>query len=330
MPVSESPSPSLHNQSNDSPNSQGTLIGSQATSASQSPPARSNTQATSNSQSRPSRISTQASTPPVVPPSRNNTQASPPSAQTAETTLPNANGASTQPPANPPQGRRPSSGRPKNLFRKLHSAFSPSTHDVKEYLVDPPNTVRPYDRRQQRHRLQRLVWMEWVLTFLLSAAYALILALYQRDDHIDKKHRRIFNSLVTGTALLLGVNISNSLRSYAKMIRWRFLASGYRSLKQFDLIMGCDSTVNVISLLRHGRCKDKRFPFNSKVQLYALAWLIVQMAIVVCVGIIGLAYVSFFPTRVGLSRVNRDMFRSQWLAASSSCPAPNADQTLES
>ncbi len=109
----------------------------------------------------------------------------------------------------------------------------------------------------------------------------------------------MFNSLVTGTALLLGVNINNSLRSYAKMIRWRLLASGYRSLKEFDLIMGCDSTFNVVSLLRHGRRKEKGFPLNSKVQLYALAWLIVQLAIVVCVGIVGLAYnLEISPTAV--------------------------------
>ena len=310
MPVSSSPSPvssqaSLHNQSN-SPGSQGPLVGSQATPAPQSPSSRNNTQTTSTSQSLPSRNNTQITTNPVVLLSRNNTQASAPSSQNPGATSPHVNGTSIQPPVSPPRGRRRSSGRPKTLFQRLHSAFSPSTHDVKEYNVDPPDTVRPYDHRQQRRRLQRLSWTEWGITFLLSAAYALILALYQRDDHIDKKHRRMFNSLVTGTALLLGVNINNSLRSYAKMIRWRFLASEYRSLKEFDLIMGCDSTFNVIALLRHGRRKERRFAINSKVQFYALAWLIVQLAIVVCVGIIGLAYnLDISPTaantKIGLT-----------------------------
>ena len=125
---------------------------------------------------------------------------------------------------------------------------------------------------------------------MLCVAYFLILFLYQHNQAIDKRHRRIINALVTGVVLLLGVNLNNSLRSYAKMMRWRFLASGYRNLKEFDLLMGCDSIMNVVSLLRHGRHKDKKFPFNSKVQFYALLWMMVQLGIVLAVGVIGLTY----------------------------------------
>jgi hypothetical protein len=202
------------------------------------------------------------------------------------------------------RGRRRSSGHPKNFFQRLHSAFSPSTHDLKEQHSLPSDTVRPYLHRQQRNRLQRKSWTEWLITLILCIGYFLILYLYQRDKAIGRRHRRILNSLVTGVVLLLGINLNNSLRSYAKMLRWRFLASGYWSLKEFDLLMGCDSIMNVLSLLRHGRHKDRKFPFNSKVQVYALIWLVVQLGIVLCVGVIGLTYnldisQSFVNTRVG-------------------------------
>jgi hypothetical protein len=107
---------------------------------------------------------------------------------------------------------------------------------------------------------------------------------------IDRKHRRIMNALITGTVLLLGVNLNNSLRGFAKIIRWRFLAAGYRSLKEFDLIMSCDSIINVLALVWHGRNKARKFPLNSKVQAIALIWLTVQLAIAVAVGSIGLFY----------------------------------------
>jgi hypothetical protein len=128
------------------------------------------------------------------------------------------------------------------------------------------------------------------MTLLLCIAYFLILFLFQRDNMIDRKHRRIMNALITGTVLLLGVNLNNSLRGFAKIIRWRFLAAGYRSLKEFDLIMSCDSIISVLALVWHGRKKDRKFPLNSMVQVIALVWLTVQLAIAVAVGSIGLFY----------------------------------------
>ena len=121
--------------------------------------------------------------------------------------------------------------------------------------------------------------------------YFLILYLYHLDKAINKKHRRIFNSLVTGNALFLGINLQASLKSYVKMLRWNILASQYRSLKTFDLILGSDSVTNMVKLLWYGRNKKSPFGINlltSTTSLLAFAWLVIQLGIAVCVGVVGL------------------------------------------
>lgn len=179
----------------------------------------------------------------------------------------------------------------KNYYDRLQKAFSPSTHDLKDYSAVPPQgTSRPYLHHQQRHRLWRKTVGEFLITFLLCVTYWAILFGYHFSTGLTKPHRRWFNALVTANALVLGVNLSNSLRSYAKMLRWRMLASKYRSLVKFDLILGCDSLWNVVKLLKHERSTKNRLPVNTMAQVYCIMWLIVQAGIALCVGIIGLTY----------------------------------------
>ena len=133
------------------------------------------------------------------------------------------------------------------------------------------------------------------MTLLLCLGYFVVLYLYHLDIAIDRKHRQIFNSLVTSVSHFLGINLSASLKSYVKMLRWSILAIHYRSLEVFDLILGSDSVTNVIKLVWYGRKKEQPFLINvltSKTSMFSLLWLIIQLGIAVCVGIIGLTYVS--------------------------------------
>lgn len=92
---------------------------------------------------------------------------------------------------------------------------------------------------------------------------------------ITVEQRRIFNSLVTAISLLLGVNLAASLRSYAKLLRWRMLAICYRPLETFDLVMGCDSLINVLKLVWKARdTKHKYLP--SRTQILCFLWLVVR------------------------------------------------------
>jgi hypothetical protein len=140
------------------------------------------------------------------------------------------------------------------------------------------------------------------LTILICVVFFVILFEYSHKTTISVRQRRVFNALVTANSIALGVNLTASLRSYAKMIRWRLLATHYRPLNTFELIMGCDSIRNTIKLLFVGRSKEK---FFCSVRIYATIWILINLAATVLVGIIGLTYnLDLSPTFVLTTRGN--------------------------
>ncbi|EXJ58970.1 hypothetical protein A1O7_06401 [Cladophialophora yegresii CBS 114405] len=175
------------------------------------------------------------------------------------------------------------------LKHRLQSSFDPSLHELLEKRGLDPSSQRQYSQKRQRQRLWRLTIGEFLYTVALCLAYFGVLYAYGGKDAISVRERRIFNALVTGVTLLLGVNLAASLRSYAKLLRWRILAICYRPLETFDLVMGCDSLMNVTKLLwKAGNNRYKYLP--SRTQIICFAWLLVHVAITVLVGIIGLNY----------------------------------------
>ncbi|KAL2430693.1 hypothetical protein ABEF95_012835 [Exophiala dermatitidis] len=173
--------------------------------------------------------------------------------------------------------------------RRFQTSIRPSWHEVSEKDTSIHGTTTEYRHSKQRNRLLRLTIGEWVNTLILCASYFGILYAYSRKLTIDVPQRKIFNALTTGNTLLLGVNLAASLRSYAKLVRWRLLAVCYRPLLTFDLIMGCGSLMNVVKLLWKARNSRSSY-LPSKTQILCLFWLLVHLAIAILVGIIGLNY----------------------------------------
>ena len=172
---------------------------------------------------------------------------------------------------------------------RVQGSFTPSQHDLLVGRTPDPNTQRQYDRKQQRRRLLRLTIGEFFNTVAICLLYFGVLWSYSRMKRISIPERRVFNALSTAITLVLGVNLAASLRSYAKLLRWRMLAICYRPLETFDLVMGCDSLMNVLKLL--WKAKNHRFKFlPSLTQIICLLWLIVHLAVTVLVGIIGESY----------------------------------------
>jgi hypothetical protein len=116
---------------------------------------------------------------------------------------------------------------------------------------------------------------EFFNTVALCLAYFGILYAYAAKTRISVPERRVFNALTTGVSLLLGVNLAASLRSYSKLLRWRILAICYRPLETFDLVMGCDSLMNVMKLLWKARNSRNKF-LPSRTQIICFAWLLVR------------------------------------------------------
>lgn len=97
-----------------------------------------------------------------------------------------------------------------------------------------------------------------------------------------------YNALVTGLSILLGLAFAAQFKQYAEMMRWRFLASEYRSLQDFELVLGCDSYRNTLSLMFGGGRKSTWYP--SKTQVIACLWFLVFVVFNVCAALLGLTY----------------------------------------
>lgn len=60
--------------------------------------------------------------------------------------------------------------------------------------------------------------------------------------------QRLFNSVITVLSLALGFNMAASFKTMAIDVRWWILSRKRRSLREVDLILNCDSMLNVLKL----------------------------------------------------------------------------------
>jgi len=107
----------------------------------------------------------------------------------------------------------------------------------------------------------------------------------------SQKH--IFNALITGLSIALGINLASSLRSYAQMMRWRILASGYWKIQEFELLMQADRQFKILRLLAANGRKGRILP--TPIQMFCLLWIFINVGCQVLVALLGYALLSF-PT----------------------------------
>lgn len=179
-----------------------------------------------------------------------------------------------------------------SLKSRLKYAAAPWVHEIRLHdNTDSsiPGTARKYDHWTQCKRLWRLATGEWLITAALCGVYAGILVLFARHLSLGPNDRSLFNALVTAVSFFLGVNLSASFRSYAKLLRWLLLSECYRPLSEFDLILSCESILNVLKLTLKAR--NTRFKFlPSRTQVLCVIWLLMNLSMPLCVGLIGLTY----------------------------------------
>lgn len=128
----------------------------------------------------------------------------------------------------------------------------------------------------------------WLGTALICAGIAAVLLFFQSiKGGLSKWQKYVFNTLINGLLLILGIAFAAQFKQYCEMMRWRFLASSYRSLDEFDEVMGCDSWRSAIRLI-YKRSKKSWYP--NKSQVLAVAWVLIFSAFNVLAAFLGLTY----------------------------------------
>lgn len=87
------------------------------------------------------------------------------------------------------------------------------------------------------------------------------------------------------------------------MMRWRLLASRYRTLRDFEHLMRCDSQAIVFRLIWAARTRGRWLP--NGVQILAVIWLLLNLGLQVSTALLGLSYsIDVSSTYVSLTHGN--------------------------
>jgi hypothetical protein len=138
------------------------------------------------------------------------------------------------------------------------STFDMDPEADKESLIDNHSHghrhhhVKRFDHNESRKKLLRTGGSKLLVTVLFSALICICLKAWEGFSHpivLSKIDVRIFNAVMIGLSLCLGLNLLSSLKHYANTFRWSFLARRYVSLESFDLILHASSLVKITKLM---------------------------------------------------------------------------------
>jgi hypothetical protein len=169
---------------------------------------------------------------------------------------------------------------------------SPWDHEAPRNGTPPDyHTVKEFDYRLQRRRLFTNSAFQWLVTVFLCGALAGTLRSFEYyfTSGLGQKQKHAFNGLITGLSIALGINLASSLRGYAQMMRWRFLASAYRHVQEFELVMQCENQMKVLRLLWTARTRGRMLVPN-KTQILCFTWIVINVLLQVLVALLGLTY----------------------------------------
>jgi hypothetical protein len=200
------------------------------------------------------------------------------------------------------------------------STFDTGRHADEESLIGDHvryhyhnHHVKRFDRNETRRNLWKTGSSQFLVTLLFSALMCICLKAWEGFHDpivLSKIDIRIFNAVMIGLSLCLGLNLLSSLKHYANTFRWSFLSRKYVSLEIFDLILHSSSLIKVAKLMvvsmpgvrnrkylrRFGWIRDARNDGTRWMWLVCLLWLSINIASQILVALLSL----FWPIEASL------------------------------
>ncbi|KAJ4380659.1 hypothetical protein N0V86_004020 [Didymella sp. IMI 355093] len=112
--------------------------------------------------------------------------------------------------------------------------------------------TKRFDHNQARKYLFKVGGLKLLVTILFSALMCIALKSWEGFHEavvLSKIEVRVFNALMIGLSLCLGLNLLASLQNYAGILRWSLLSRNFVSLEVFDLMLGLERLSNVFKLM---------------------------------------------------------------------------------
>lgn len=142
------------------------------------------------------------------------------------------------------EGKRGESSKPttNNNHTKipLFSALSPLAKSPSPYpVIDSALQDRLSKEFRSRTQLKQLLltgFLLWLRTAILLALLGITLWAFVRKPVMSDTEKKLFNAIMTGVSIALGLNISVALNEMALNMRWWFLSRRKRSLAEVESI----------------------------------------------------------------------------------------------
>ncbi len=176
-------------------------------------------------------------------------------------------------------------------MHQLNNFADPAVRDIPRLAGANPrqgSTIGEFSRTRQRNKLFLNGGIKLATTIVFCAMVATVLGAYSRFNKqvLTDREQRMFDAFITALQIGIGLNVTSSLRSYAKMLRWRILAVKHRPLREVDLLLDCHEQTKVLKLLWLSR----RSFIPTTTQLVCFLWLFINFAGPLIIALLGLTY----------------------------------------
>ncbi|MCJ1427942.1 hypothetical protein MMC29_005849 [Sticta canariensis] len=142
---------------------------------------------------------------------------------------------------------------------------------------------KSFDPAEQTRRLFKEQGFRLATTIILIVLVIAALKVFENRGNVSKIGKRLFNFVITGLSLLLGLGFFDAFKDMAKVLRWRILANHDFSLRETDLILSGDSLMKLTTLMKESWKKPRTL-------FVCGTWIFLNIAAQAAIGMIGLTY----------------------------------------
>ncbi|POS84522.1 hypothetical protein EPUL_005035 [Erysiphe pulchra] len=137
-------------------------------------------------------------------------------------------------------------GPPEPTITKRGSVF----FDTETTKLNPSfenRNLQIEDESRNRHIFTDLM-SQYSITLALSGLYVWVTLIWLKKTAVSAFDKRLYNTIVTGISIALGLNISSSFRDIALTLRWSILALGRQNLEEMNLMLQPESLTTIAKL----------------------------------------------------------------------------------
>ncbi|RKF57241.1 hypothetical protein OnM2_075048 [Erysiphe neolycopersici] len=181
--------------------------------------------------------------------------------------------------------------KPKNY--KPSSIRSSDSHSQKEFYEFSNTSIQDLnpkdeleedknDNKRQQTKILINCMIKYFITLALCSGYILATLIWQRKSALSAFEKRVYNTIVTGISIALGLNISSSFRDIAQTLRWPIMSLKKQNIEELDKLLQLESLITVTKLIFNGGR-----PF---IIFGCVAWLTINIAIQAGLAMLSLTY----------------------------------------